>query len=616
MLQISNYLDPEGFANSADHQANQGYKFDIKVEGKLNGSPVDLDLFASDGESTGIRVEGHDNPYGLKEKGEVIKGGVPENLQLTPNGEGGWVVIQDLVGKDGRYYFTDSNPTVPQKVPEDVAPYKPIEVAPDKVWTEQNGAKTYGWVDTELNEKGGPWEAIPMSQPLLVSRGATQISVELDNHARGKTGSRQGVVAGIFLPTDQGDAPESYGEASHILTNWKESGSPKNNPDISFQDGNKVGSKIADRDGGKNWTTDPVNAQGDTEEDVSPDLFKSGFENSNGKVRIPAVAKNSAVVAWVDLNQDGKFEDDERRIGKDNGDGTFTFDWSDAQGMPEPNKAIYTRIRVGGEGVSADQIKDANGTITGGEIEDLKFEITSLPPVKPPSVTVGDFVWIDENGNGIQDDEEKGLEGVELELLGPNGDKVTDVNGQPVANIKTNSEGNYTFKDLPVLKNDEKYTVKVAKTPEGYAPTKAHQGEGPLAPWKDSSTGEASTIPGTLSKAGAQDLTLDFGFIKQQPSGFNKIPGWGWLLPLLPLIPFLGGGSSSLSSSTTPVSTTTVNSAPQHKNPSTTPAPSQHKPSASQQLAKTGASVIGLLTIAGLLVLTGLGVMNLRRKKQ
>ncbi|UJM22969.1 hypothetical protein FE377_09815 [Corynebacterium diphtheriae] len=303
-------------------------------------------------------------------------------------------------------------------------------------------------------------------------------------------------------------------------------------------------------------------------------------------------------------------------MGKDNGDGTFTFDWSDAQGMPEPNKAIYTRIRVGGEGVSADQIKDANGTITGGEIEDLKFEITSLPPVKPPSVTVGDFVWIDENGNGIQDDEEKGLEGVELELLGPNGDKVTDVNGQPVANIKTNSEGNYTFKDLPVLKNDEKYTVKVAKTPEGYAPTKAHQGEGPLEPWKDSSTGEASTIPGTLSKAGAQDLTLDFGFIKQQPSGFNKIPGWGWLLPLLPLIPFLGGGSSSLSSSTTPVSTTTVNSAPQHKNPSTTPAPSQHKPSASQQLAKTGASVIGLLTIAGLLVLTGLDVMNLRRKKQ
>ncbi|MBG9336178.1 SdrD B-like domain-containing protein [Corynebacterium diphtheriae] len=756
MLQISNYLDPQGFANNADHQSNQGYKFSINVEGKLNGKPVDLDLFASDGESTGIKVEDHDNPYGLKDKGQVVKGGVPENLQLTPNGEGGWVVIQDLVGKDKRYYFTDSKPTVPQKVPEGVAPYKPIEVAPNKVWTEKNGAKTYGWVDTELDEQGGPWKAIPMSQPLLVSRSATQISVELDNHARGKTGSRQGVVAGIFLPTDQGDAPESYGEASHILTNWKEEGSPKNDPHIAFQDGNKVGSYIAEFDGGKNWTTDPDNAKGDAEEDLDPNLFKSGFENGNGKVTIPAVAKSSAVVAWVDLNQDGKFEDGERRVGTDNGDGTFTFDWSDAQKTPQPDSAIYARIRVGGEGTSADQIKDANGTITGGEIEDLKFTIDkkvpavtpsvtvgdfvwidengngiqddeekglagvtlklygpngeavtdvngnpvetattnadgkysfkNLPvlkngekytvkvvntpegykPTKPnqgegslatwkdsstgeastipgtlsengaqdltldfgfikqqpeepadtPSVTVGDFVWIDENGNGIQDDEEKGLAGVTLKLYGPNGEAVTDVNGNPVETATTNADGKYSFKNLPVLKNGEKYTVKVVNTPEGYKPTKPNQGEGSLATWKDSSTGEASTIPGTLSENGAQDLTLDFGFIKQQPSVFDKIPGWGWLLPLLPLIPFLGGGSSSLSNSTTPASTTTVNPAPQHKNPSTTPTPSQHKPSASQQLAKTGASVIGLLTIAGLLVLTGLGVMNLRRKKQ
>ncbi|EIK55438.1 SdrD B-like domain-containing protein, partial [Corynebacterium diphtheriae] len=131
--------------------------------------------------------------------------------------------------------------------------------------------------------------------------------------------------------------------------------------------------------------------------------------------------------------------------------------------------------------------------------------------------TVGDFVWIDENGNGIQDDEEKGLAGVTLKLYGPNGEAVTDVNGNPVETATTNADGKYSFKNLPVLKNGEKYTVKVVNTPEGYKPTKPNQGEGSLATWKDSSTGEASTIPGTLSENGAQDLTLDFGFIKQQP---------------------------------------------------------------------------------------------------
>ncbi|CAB0709275.1 collagen-binding protein [Corynebacterium diphtheriae] len=615
MLQISNYLDPQGFANNADHQSNQGYKFSINVEGKLNGKPVDLDLFASDGESTGIKVEDHDNPYGLKDKGQAVKGGVPENLQLTPNGEGGWVVIQDLVGKDKRYYFTDSKPTVPQKVPEGVAPYKPIEVEPDKVWTEQNGAKTYGWVDTELDEQGGPWKAIPMSQPLLVSRGATQISVELDNHARGKTGSRQGVVAGIFLPTDQGDAPESYGEASHILTNWKETGSPKNNPNIAFQDGNKVGSYIAEFDGGKKWTTDPDNAKGDIEEDLDPNLFKSGFENGNGKVTIPAVAKSSAVVAWVDLNQDGKFEDGERRVGKDNGDGTFTFDWSDAQKTPQPDSAIYARIRVGGEGTSADQIKDANGTITGGEIEDLKFTIDKKVPAVTPSVTVGDYVWHDANHNGIQDDNEQGLAGVTLELYGPNGEAVTDVNGNPVETVTTKADGKYSFENLPVLKNGEQYTVKVVDVPEGYKPTKENQGTGSLARFKDSSTGSAQTIPGTLSENGAKDLTLDFGFIKPD-APVN--PSMNWLMPLaplavLPLIPLLSQqiGGSSAPNPGTPQATAPQTSAPTADKPAQTQKPQKPK---NKQLAATGASVLGVLA-AALAMIAG-GVLVLRSRKE
>lgn len=605
MLQLSNYLDPAGFENNADNQINQGYSFDLNVEGTLNGKPVDLDLLASDGESTGIRVQGHDNPYNSKWK---EKGGVPENLQLTPNGEGGWVVVQDLVSKDGRYYYVDDKPSVPTRVPEGKKPYDPIEVDPNKVWTEENGAKTYGWVDTELDENGGPWKAIPQSQPLLVSRAATQISVELDNHPRGKTGSRQGVVAGIFLPTDQGDAPESYGEASHLLNNWKNTGTPKdpnNSPDIAFEEGNRVGEKIADRDGGKNWEADPEGATGDSEEDVDPQLFSEGFA-SGGKVTIPAVAENSDVVAWVDINQDGKFDDDERRVGKDNGDGTFTFDWSDAAAPCDGDQDFYARIRVGAEGVKEDQITSPTGTVYGGEVEDLKFTAKTTC-----SVSVGDFVWVDENRDGIQDEGEPGLAGVTLELVGPNGEAVTDVFGKAVENITTGEDGRYSFTGLPVLKDGESYTVKVVDVPEGYEPTKAEQGDDRAV---DSSTDSASSA--SLTEGGQKDTTLDFGFVKTEEAQEPTEPG----------------DSSEPSDEPTPApkdpqesdEPTSPAAAEDSDAPSSTPAPAgevdePQKSEASDSadgapLPRTGANIAALLAAGGAMILVGFAAVRAARR--
>ncbi|MGQ7161730.1 SdrD B-like domain-containing protein, partial [Corynebacterium diphtheriae] len=75
-------------------------------------------------------------------------------------------------------------------------------------------------------------------------------------------------------------------------------------------------------------------------------------------------------------------------------------------------------------------------------------------PVEPEvkgSVSVGDFVWNDTNADGRQDDNEPGLAGVELQLVGPDGKPVTDVNGKPVGNVTTGEDGKYSFKDLPVL---------------------------------------------------------------------------------------------------------------------------------------------------------------------
>ncbi|PRA08278.1 hypothetical protein CQ010_17755 [Arthrobacter sp. MYb211] len=124
---------------------------------------------------------------------------------------------------------------------------------------------------------------------------------------------------------------------------------------------------------------------------------------------------------------------------------------------------------------------------------------------------MGDYVWVDKNRDGIQDKDEDPLEGVVLKLIGPDGKEVVDINGNPVGPVSTDENGYYIFKDLPVLKDGESYTVVIdreesADVLDGYLPTK----ENGTDREKDSSTWEAKSEG--LNEDGDHDGTLDFGF--------------------------------------------------------------------------------------------------------
>lgn len=54
--------------------------------------------------------------------------------------------------------------------------------------------------------------------------------------------------------------------------------------------------------------------------------------------------------------------------------------------------------------------------------------------------TLGDFVWFDENLNGLQDEDEVGISGIELQLFTPN--------GELVSTTSTNNAGKYSFDDI------------------------------------------------------------------------------------------------------------------------------------------------------------------------
>ena len=71
-------------------------------------------------------------------------------------------------------------------------------------------------------------------------------------------------------------------------------------------------------------------------------------------------------------------------------------------------------------------------TPLGGEEDDLSFDSGFVPPL-----AIGNYIWADVNGDGIQDASEEGIEGVVLTLL--------DSNGDEVASTATDSDGLYMF---------------------------------------------------------------------------------------------------------------------------------------------------------------------------
>jgi fimbrial isopeptide formation D2 family protein len=123
-------------------------------------------------------------------------------------------------------------------------------------------------------------------------------------------------------------------------------------------------------------------------------------------------------------------------------------------------------------------------------------------------VSVGDRVWVDTDGDGVQDDGEPGLPGVVLVLTDADGDPVVDASGAPVGPVTTDADGAYLFADLV----PGTYTVTVDQDASAaalvpYRPTLAGAGSDRGA---DSSTGSATTA--ARVGGGSSDLTLDFGF--------------------------------------------------------------------------------------------------------
>ncbi|MCB0125116.1 MAG: carboxypeptidase regulatory-like domain-containing protein, partial [Caldilineaceae bacterium] len=144
-------------------------------------------------------------------------------------------------------------------------------------------------------------------------------------------------------------------------------------------------------------------------------------------------------------------------------------------------------------------------TLEAGEYDpswDLGLTLNTLP------ASIGDYVWYDSDGNGIQDEEELGVPGIVVTLY--------RADGTVVATTRTDADGHYEFINLPPGDYFLEFTPR-----SGYVSTQPNQGNDDAA---DSDVNPATRRTAvTTLEPGENDRTWDYGVVILNTRSDNQI---------------------------------------------------------------------------------------------
>jgi hypothetical protein len=177
--------------------------------------------------------------------------------------------------------------------------------------------------------------------------------------------------------------------------------------------------------------------------------------------------------------------------------------------------AGYTPTTTSAPGSTTDN--DSNGlsatsrALLAGE-SDLSLD---LGLVALPGVNIGNYVWTDLDGDGIQEAGEPPVPGVSVTISKVGGGTVRDVTGNPVTTLTkvTDANGLYDFSGL----EPGQYTVTFSNLPGGYSVTTTNApGSTP-----ENDSGGLTQSSANLS-SGQSDLTLDLGLVPRFALG-NRV---------------------------------------------------------------------------------------------
>ncbi|MBK7141490.1 MAG: DNRLRE domain-containing protein [bacterium] len=158
-----------------------------------------------------------------------------------------------------------------------------------------------------------------------------------------------------------------------------------------------------------------------------------------------------------------------------------------------------------------------NRIITFGNVAATPYEKQGLvlfpvPTIEEQLGALGNYVWYDDNMNGIQDEGETGVSGVTVQLF--------NCEGLLLDEMLTDGDGLYLFDSLPA----GGYYVKFSNLPADYVFTSQDQG-GDDALDSDADINTGQTICTTLD-AGEVDLTWDAGIYKPEMGGCSHTIGY------------------------------------------------------------------------------------------
>ena len=215
--------------------------------------------------------------------------------------------------------------------------------------------------------------------PIVMTRGASEVGLYV------ASGGKQSAMLGFF-PIDEGDAPESYGKAMHtIATVDGVTGAKVNQPYIGNVSPDMDENTVLDWFGDDKATTAdegidqllPDELKGTTNEMIKMDRTRPGNYKLSVQAHLDG-ASEAYIYGWVDFNQNGTFDEDERsELTKVTQDGTVELTFAKSKTYIDPSvNELGARVRIAKK---ATEIENPTGMAFSGEVEDFKTQITHPP---------------------------------------------------------------------------------------------------------------------------------------------------------------------------------------------------------------------------------------------
>jgi SdrD B-like domain/GEVED domain/Putative Ig domain len=301
-------------------------------------------------------------------------------------------------------------------------------------------------------------------------------------------GEDEGTVDFGFLPPglDFGDAPASYGTASHIII-----------PGVGL--GVLVDAEAAALSNATATGDDVAGSAPDDEEGV---FFDQPVVPGRETSVILSTRGLGYANLWIDFNRDGDFADAGEQVITNTAVGFLATDQPPLQGIPIVHRFTVPANAVSGASVARARFTSdvltlgPTGAATSGEVEDLAVTIQ-------PASSVGGTLWADGDANGVRSNVELPVSGLVLTLLRSD--------GKAEAITTADAAGNYLFSALPA----GSYTVQV-RLPSGYGLSLRDVG-GDDAMDSDFTPATGLT-PALVLASGASSLRVDAGVQGTGPS--------------------------------------------------------------------------------------------------